>query len=120
MAEKKKAASAAKKTGKARKDTTAGKGTAPNDCEIKTAKQTKNQMVEVKEAGRSTPLIATVTLPPQYSALNVRTEPNGAIVGTLKNGESVTVGDGFTLENGECWRQIGEKQFVNEKFLKFK
>lgn len=92
---------------------------AENKKAASAAKKAKKQAVEVKEAVRRTPLTATVTIPPQYSTLNVRAEPNGTIVGTLKNGESVTVGDGFTLENGECWRQIGEKQFVKENFLKF-
>ncbi len=61
---------------------------------------------------------ATVDLPPQYSALNIREEPNGKIVGALKDGVQVTYYGETKLENGETWAQIGEKQFVNMKFLK--
>ncbi len=91
MAEKKKAASAAKKT--------------------------KKKSEEFREDTRERIVTATVTLPPQYSALNVRAEPNGAIVGTLKNGETVTVCDIVTA-NDVAWAQIGEKQFVKTEFLK--
>ncbi len=62
--------------------------------------------------------IATVDLPPQYTALNVREEPNGKIVGTLKNGATVTFYGGIESDNGECWAQISDKQFVNMAFLK--
>lgn len=62
--------------------------------------------------------IATIDLPPQYSALNIREEPNGKIVGTLKNGAQVTHYGEIKLDNGETWVQIGDKQFVNMAFLK--
>lgn len=61
---------------------------------------------------------ATVALPPQYSALNVREEPNGKIVGTLKDGAQVTHYGEIKLDNGETWAQISDKQFVNMEFLK--
>lgn len=61
---------------------------------------------------------ATVDLPPQYSALNVREEPNGKIVGTLKNGVRVTMYRVDNTDSGETWAQIGDKQFVNMAFLK--
>lgn len=61
---------------------------------------------------------ATVDLPPQYSALNIREEPNGKIIGTLKNGAQVTMYKLLEPIDGETWVRIGEKQFVNMKFLK--
>ena len=61
---------------------------------------------------------ATVDLPPQYSALNIREKPNGKIIGTLKNGAQVTMYKLLDPIDGETWAQIGEKQFVNMKFLK--
>lgn len=61
---------------------------------------------------------ATVDLPPQYSALNIREKPNGEIVGTLKNGVQVTVHRVDNADSGETWAQIGENQFVNMAFLK--
>lgn len=61
---------------------------------------------------------ATVALPPQYSALNVREEPNGKIVGTLKDGTQVAHYGEIKLDNGETWAQISDKQFVNMEFLK--
>lgn len=62
--------------------------------------------------------VATVVLPPQYSALNIREEPNGKIVGTLKDGAQVTHYGEIKLDNGETWAQISDKQFVNMEFLK--
>ena len=64
--------------------------------------------------------VATVSLPPQYSALNIREEPNGKIVGTLKDGAQVTHYGEIRLDNGETWVQISDKQFVNMEFLKTK
>lgn len=61
---------------------------------------------------------ATVNLPPQYSALNIREEPNGKIIGTLKNGAQVTMYKLLEPIDGETWVRIGEKQFVNMEFLK--
>lgn len=61
---------------------------------------------------------ATVDLPPQYSALNIREEPNGKIVGTLKNGVQVTMYKLLEPIDGETWVKIGDKQFVNMEFLK--
>lgn len=62
--------------------------------------------------------VATVALPPQYNALNIREEPNGKIVGTLKDGAQVTHYGEIKLDNGETWAQISGKQFVNMEFLK--
>ena len=67
-----------------------------------------------------TVFIATVALPPQYSALNIREEPNGKIVGTLKDGARVTYYGNIELDNGETWAQISDRQFVNMAFLKTK
>lgn len=64
--------------------------------------------------------VATVALPPQYNALNIREEPNGKIVGTLKDGAQVTHYGEIKLDNGETWVQISGKQFVNATFLKTK
>lgn len=61
---------------------------------------------------------ATVDLPPQYSALNVREKPNGKIVGKLKNGVQVTIYKLLESIDGETWVRIGDRQFVNMKFLK--
>ncbi len=82
------------------------------------AKKTKQKSEEFREDTRERIVIAIVNLPPQYSALNVRAEPNGAVVGTLHNGETVEF-DGDTIANGETWSKIGEKQFVKAEFLKF-
>lgn len=81
----------------------------------KAAPKAAKEKQTVAEADRT--VTATVTLPPQYGALNIREEPNGKIVGTLKNGQPVKVLD-TVQHNGESWAKISEKQFVNMAFLK--
>lgn len=52
--------------------------------------------------------------------MNIREEPNGKIVGTLKDGAQVTHYGEIRLDNGETWVQINDKRFVNMEFLKTK
>lgn len=101
-----------KKSEKARKTNEAAQGasdSAPNTVESNIVQEnTQSQNI----------FVATVALPPQYNALNIREEPNGKIVGTLKNGARVTHYGEIKLDNGETWVQISDKQFVNAAFMK--
>ena len=82
---------------------------APNTVESNTAQEnTQSQNI----------FVATVALPSQYNALNIREKPNGKIVGALKDGAQVTHYGEIKLDNGETWVQISDKQFVNMEFLK--
>lgn len=63
-------------------------------------------------------LIAEAPFRKQYGALNIWEEPNGKIVGILKNGGQGTMYKLLEPIDGETWVKIGEKQFVNMEFLK--
>ena len=88
----------------------------------KAVKEEKKKVIPEKETTVTVTVpenktTATVIVPSEYAALNVRDEPNGKIVGELKDGCTVNVLDIVTV-NDERWAQIGEKQFVNRFYLK--
>ncbi len=116
MAKEKKAAPEAKKEEKAAVESQTAETAEQNKPNTETQMPVENTVQE-----SSTPqdiFIATVDLPPQYTDLNIREEPNGKIVGTLKNGATITFYGSIGLDNGETWAQISDKQFVNIAFLK--
>lgn len=78
---------------------------------------TKTIKEEKKVIAPEDKITATVTIPPENAALNIRAEPNGKIVGELKNGCTVNVLNTFTV-NDEEWAQIGENKFVKRFYLK--
>ena len=52
---------------------------------------------------------------PTGTDLNVRTAPNGRIVGTLSNGQRVTILDG-TMSGGKAWVYVGDAELGDQPF----